>query len=60
MSTRENIRLIARTPLLTLKAHITKIRILWSSAEIFEAFSTNSVCPDQSDPGQHCLLLYIF
>ena len=36
--------------LLTLKAHITKSRMLLSSAEIFEASSTNSVDPDQTGP----------
>ena len=36
--------------LLTLKAHITKNRMLLSSAGIFEASLTNSVDPDQSAP----------
>ena len=52
--------------LLTRKAHITKIRMLLSSAEIFEASLTNSVDLDQtapigavwqSDLGPHCLPL---
>ena len=36
--------------LLTLRAHITKKYMLLSSAEIFEASSTNSVDPDQTAP----------
>ena len=36
--------------LLTLKAHITKSRMLLSSAEIFEASLTNSVDSDQIAP----------
>ena len=34
--------------LLTVKAQITKCRMLLSSAELFEASSTNSVVPDQT------------
>ena len=36
--------------LLILKSHIKKIICFLSSAEIFEAFSTNSVDPDQIAP----------
>ena len=36
--------------LLTLKAHVTKSRMLLSSSEIFEAPSTSSVDPDQTAP----------
>ena len=43
-----------------LKRISQKCRMFLSSAEIFEASSTNSIDPDQSDPVSHCLPLYLF
>ena len=46
----ENSDRIYTEPTLILKAHISKCCMYLSSAEIFEAFSTNSVDPDQTAP----------